>query len=333
MAELFLDSRLSAMAARNRITAEDVLSLRRVMYADGIASRNEAESLFALNNSCSDRCDEWTEFMVEMVCDYIVNQEKPAGYITENNADWLVAMISRDGIVDSVAELEMLIKVLEKATSSPESLSVFALRQVQNAVVDGTGPLFKSRKLQGNSISKVETDLIRRILFAYGGSGGVAVSQAEADVLFEINDKSSEFQNDASWNELFVKAIANFMMASSGYAVPSRETALRHEAFLDSADTGLGGFLSKMFSGGFGGIKDAYATDSSVESRAKALNAAREAEYATNEVVSQSEAQWIADRIGRDGTLHANERLLLEFLKRESPSIHPDLMKLLDKVA
>ena len=84
---------------------------------------------------------------------------------------------------------------------------------------------------------------------------------------------------------------------------------------------------------GFGGIKDAYATDSSVQSRAAALNAAREAEYAVNEVVTQSEAGWVADRIGRDGTLHANERTLLEFLKRESPSIHPDLMKLLDKVA
>ncbi|TGV74241.1 hypothetical protein EN788_71090, partial [Mesorhizobium sp. M2D.F.Ca.ET.145.01.1.1] len=73
--------------------------------------------------------------------DYIVHQEKPSGYISQENADWLVRTISRDGMVDSRTELELLVHVLEEAKSSPSRLCVYALEQVAHAVVDGKGPL------------------------------------------------------------------------------------------------------------------------------------------------------------------------------------------------
>ena len=40
-----------------------------------------------------------------------------------------------------------------------------------------------------------------------------------------------------------------------------------------------------------------------------------------------------ADRIGRDGVIHANEKALLKFLSDESPDIHPSLRTLLDTAA
>jgi hypothetical protein len=49
--------------------------------------------------------------------------------------------------------------------------------------------------------------------------------------------------------------------------------------------------------------------------------------------VSEEEARWLADRIGRDGRLHANEKALIAFLREESPSIHPVLGELLARAA
>ena len=49
--------------------------------------------------------------------------------------------VSRDGGVDTVVELELLVTVLEQAKSSPASLSAFTLEQVMLAVVDNKGPL------------------------------------------------------------------------------------------------------------------------------------------------------------------------------------------------
>ena len=54
---------------------------------------------------------------------------------------------------------------------------------------------------------------------------------------------------------------------------------------------------------------------------------------AVNEQITEEEARWLAERIGRDGTLHENEKALLMFIKQESPDIHPLLQPLMDKVA
>jgi hypothetical protein len=48
---------------------------------------------------------------------------------------------------------------------------------------------------------------------------------------------------------------------------------------------------------------------------------------------SEPEAGWLAERIGRDGRLHQNEKALLRFLKQESPRLHESLQPLLDRAA
>ncbi len=333
MAELTLSSRIAAIAARNKITADDTLFLRREVYSDGLSSRHEAENLFALDSACTYRAPEWTEFLVETVCDYIVHQEKPSGYISSDNATWLMAMISRDGKIDGESELELLVRVLENAREVPEPLGIFALKQVERAVVSGTGPLTKGRTLKIGEITRDETDFVRRAIFAMGGPGNIAITRQEAEMLFEINDKSVDALTDPTWNELFIKSIANHLMAMSGYNVGSREDALRHDAFLDSASAGVGGFMARLFSGSFGESFKSWTKGASIEDRFAEANAERERLARESEEVTQSEATWIAGRIGRDGRLHENERALVEFLRKESPSIHPDLLSAINKVA
>ena len=127
----------------------------------------------------------------------------------------------------------MLVKVLEKAQSSPPRLAGFALAQVKKAVIEGDGPLAHGGTLTPGKVGRAEAELMRRILYAFGGDGNIAVTRAEAEVLFDINDATAEADNDPAWSELFVKAIANFMMAASGYDVPSRQEALHREEWLD----------------------------------------------------------------------------------------------------
>ena len=129
---------------------------------------------------------------------------------------------------------------------------------------------------------------------------------------------------------MFTKAVANYLMAARGFQAPSRAEALRREAWLDDTDVnlaGVGEFMGNILSGGLRGILDAYKDTSGESVRQK------QADIATAEVVTASEADWVADRIGRDGQLADAERALLLFIKTESPSIHPSLQPLLEKVA
>lgn len=324
---------VAGLKQKGRISADDVLMLRGEVFRDGVVTRGEAESLFALDAASTDKCAEWPAFFVEAVTDYIVHQEKPAGYVSQDNADWLVGCISRDGLVDSLTEVEMLVATLEKARSAPQSLVAYALKQVRDAVLEGKGPLVSGGALEPGVVGKAEVDLVRRILYAFGGDGNIAITKAEAEILFDINDHSAEHRNHPSWSELFVKAMTNFAMCASGYQAPTRVEALRQEIFIESADPNIPNFFARMLSGGLRGILDAYSAPEDVDNDWEARNRAAEALARKAEAVDAGEAKWLAGMIGRDRLLHDNEKALLTLIKHASPSIHPDFWPLIDKVA
>ncbi|RVC48102.1 hypothetical protein EN759_40600, partial [Mesorhizobium sp. M00.F.Ca.ET.038.03.1.1] len=163
---------------------------------------------------------------------------------------------------------------------------------------------------------KAEVDLLHRILHAFGGDGNIAITKAEAEVLFRINDRTAAADNDPSWNELFVKAIANYVMCSAGYEPPTREAALRHENFLDEAGPALGGFFSRMVSGGFAAVLEAYHSPGDIEAEWEARNRAAEALARRAETIVADEAKWLAERIdGGQRPLRDNERALLTLIR------------------
>ena len=326
-------ARVADIASRKRVTPLDVLELRQLVFRDGIVAREEAEALFRLNEDCVEQCAEWREFFVEAITDYIVHREKPAGYVSAKNAEWLMEAISHDGKVDTATELELLVRVLETAKFSTERLVAFALKQVKDAVVDGKGPLMQGGELVPGVIEKAEVDLLRRVLYAFGGDGNIAITRAEAEVLFEINDRVAGARNDQSWNDLFVKAIANFVMCASGYQAPPREEALRQENFLDRADADIGGFMARMASTGGRELLAAYRQSVDIDADWEARNQWNDACRRQAERTDNVEARWLAERIGKHGRLQENELALVRFIRDTSPSIHPDLRPLLEKVA
>jgi hypothetical protein len=333
MSGLIASAQVTDIASRKSIGADDVLMLRREVFGAGVVSCAQAEALFALNATCTDQCTEWSVFFIETTTDYIVHQEKPSGYISVKNADWLVNAISRDGRVESMTELELLVRVLEVAKFSTERLAAFALRQVMYAVVEAKGPLLLGGELVPGLIGKSEVDLLRRILYAFGGDGNIAITRSEAEVLFEINDRTAGARNDPEWNDLFVKAVANFVMCASGYEAPTREEALRRENFFDRADADIGGFFARMASGGGRGMLAAYRLSTDIDADWEARNQWNDACARRAERIDSVEAKWLAERIGKDGRLQENELALVKFIKQTSSSIHPDLKPLLEKVA
>jgi hypothetical protein len=326
------DDVMSEVLASKRITAGMVRSLRATLYNDGVAEAGEVDRLFAMDEAATETDPSWTELFIEAVTDYIVEQVQPQGHVSDENANWLIDRISQDGTVKSTTELEMLVKVLEKAQSSPQRLVAFALSQVKKAVVEGEGPLAHGGTLTPGKVGRDEAELMRRILYAFGGDGNIAVTRAEAEVLFDINDATATADNDPAWNELFVKAIANFMMAASGYDVPNRQEALKREEWVDTPSGGVGSFFSRMASGGLRGALNAY-RQPSVEQAWGERNARKEAAIASAETVTAEEAEWLARRMGRDGMLQENEKALLRFIRDEAPSIHPSLKSLIAKAA
>jgi len=323
---------VSEIKARGSIKDADVLKLRRNYYEDGSITAEEAEGILALNDACPIQDPAWADCFVETITDFIVNQAEPEGYLTQENAQWLIRHIAKDGQIGSKTELELLLNVLDKARWAPQSLLQFALQQVRDAILHNSGPLRASRSRGAPAVSAADVDLLRRILYSFGGDGNLAVTQAEAEVLFEIDAATAEADNHPSWSDLFVKAIANCVLGVSGYATPPRTVALARDAWLErrgelSIDEVLAG-LARPIRKLFGGYREQTG-----EEQAIARLTQQKIEIITHESITPTEVKWLAERIGANGKPTANARSLLMFLEAESRSIDPLLRDIAERAA
>jgi hypothetical protein len=303
------------------ITPEDVAYFRHEVFSDGVVSRQEAEAVLSLNNGIQAKCPEWDEYFVEALADYLVDHAEPRGHVSHANAEWLIEFMTRDGRLEPTNELELVVKAMEKAETSPELLVGFALNVVAKAALDGAGPLASGRLLEPGRIGEGEVELIRRVLFAYGGNKGISISRTEAEILFDLNDRTKDADNHPSWRELFVKAIANYLMAVATERQPPRIEAITPETWMEKPDTNV----SETVAGAVRGFGEMFSKaflvglfDSAHEQSEKAWaerNARMEAAMAEAEQVSDVEADWLIEKLNADGVISNNEKALLAFIR------------------
>src|SRR5947209_20295172 len=84
------------------VSADELRQLRSQVWADGSVSAPEAEKLLEMNRSV-EPSKEWTDFFVEAVSEFMLSQSEPRGYVTEDEASWLLCQINRDGKVETNA--------------------------------------------------------------------------------------------------------------------------------------------------------------------------------------------------------------------------------------
>lgn len=321
------------ITSRGNIRDGDVARLRRAFYDDGDISPDEAGALFAIHRACNVKDESWADFFVEAVTDYVVRQAEPMGYVTAENAAWLIQALGGDSGVRSKTEYEALISVIEDARWSPPSLAAFAMDQIVRAVKEGQGPMRAGLDDAPGQILETEVDLLRRIIYGFGGDGCIAVTRPEAERLFEIDAAVREGDPNPAWTELFVKAIANVVLGASGYKVPSREEALRAEMWLDErGELSPAGMVAAIAREGLQGVIGAY-FEQSPEERAIARLERQRLEIVTGEELQADEVAWLCAQFSRDGEVSRNEQELIYFLRDNAPTLDARLEELVERLA
>ena len=316
-----LETRIRSVGADGHVSADDVTYLRRTIFADGIVTREELKALFALGEKAPSGDPEWTDYFAEAAADFYLREEEPHGYLTEHEFAEIAEFVQRDGARASALELKLLVALMEKAVATPDDMAAFAADQFRRRFGALKG---------GARISAEDVSLIRRFLYAAGGAGATAVTRLEAELLFDLNDLSAGADNDPAWLDLFVKGVAAHLMAHVGYKPLPRNEALRLHDWVKDQSINPGGFFNRMISGGISAIRDSYRPTKSVSAR---KNADDEIAAAIAEQVTALEADWIADRIGRNGRMDEAERAILEFMKTLGASLPPKLSALIEKAA
>jgi hypothetical protein len=321
MSKTSIDTLIRSVGVDGHVSADDVLFLRKNVFADGVVSRAELAALFALAEKAPQGDPAWLDYFAEAAADFFLREEEPHGYLTEEEFEHLEAFISRDAPKASTIEIGLLVALMEKAVSTPAAMAEFTCEQFLRVVAE---------RKSGPRVSRADADLVRRFLYATAGDGSIAITRGEAEFLFDLHELTSGADNDPAWADLLIKAVAAHLMAHVGYRPLPREEALRLHAWVKDQTVDPAGFFARMFSGGLAGIKDAYGRKAPTTSRRNEDDAIA---AAIAEQVTAQEADWLADRIGKDGKLDDVERALLAYMRELEADLPPKLAALVEKAA
>jgi hypothetical protein len=300
-----------AFSDRKPIGGQELRDLRAEVWGDGSVSAPEAEKLFEMNRTV-EPTPEWTDFFVEAICEYMLSQGEPRGYVTEDEATWLLRHVNHDGRIETHAELELIVKLLERAEYAPASLRRFALGAIERTVLTGEGPTRRGEPAEAPRIDDAEVSLIRRLIFAPASDGPAKVSAAEAEMLFRLKDATLGQDNSPEWKKLFVQGIANHLMAHQSYTPPSPDEEMRLEA----------PYKSHPFSHVVSRLGEHIASPQEFrdavfgENQDKAIDKF-EHEVDADAEVTPGESDWLKRLYDSDGQRDEYEQALLDFLAEE----------------
>lgn len=285
------------IAADRKISADEALRMRREIFPDGVVTRQEADVMVALQGRVANSDEAWANAFVEAIVDHVLQSGAHAGHVDEAAVTWLIASFGYEGAAET--EFEVVLKVLERAESAPDSLSVFARQRVAQHVASA-------------AMGPDEVALVRRCLYASAGSGAVAVTEAEAKWLFALDAECDGRANDDAWGDLFVKAVLNHLMGRRAPKLLEAEGMAARQAWLQSPEKGVAAFWSSIFRGGFTAFREKlnYREVDATEAHYEAVNA----EYEEDARLTLVELAWAVGLSKEDGKQTANEVALLAAL-------------------
>lgn len=198
MSERPLSYPASVIAGKLRLTAEDIGVLRKHVFVNGITSTQDAVILLSIHQSQVEKCKEWPRYFINALATFIVRFCYPQGSMDELNTEWLIAMISRRGVVNSRTELDLLFHVIDIARHVPDTLSQFALEQICVTLAHGDDA-WESEGEHKTRLQKADVQFASRVMSAIARSGGRKLTEKELKSLGGIGVLSRRRSDDTAF--------------------------------------------------------------------------------------------------------------------------------------
>jgi hypothetical protein len=321
----------SDLAAARGISAGQALEIRRTIYSHDRLTPADMDLVFRTQHgSTGPDSAEWTQLFSEAVTDYVVHQNDPADYIPEAKADWLAAKLTEMGSIATASEFAVLIDVMKSALGVPPSLSAFALKEIENAIVSGRRTAIGGEDHAAGAVTKADVEALRSVLYA-AKSGSVGhVSREEAEALFDIAHATASGACDPAFGELFARAVGNYLTAICWHQ-PDREQALHREHWLDAHETLFQFLMHRPAPGQAESVRTLMqspldSAEADMEAEVRQDDAAR----AEKAKIAEDEADWVIAHLTRQGPLSAAEARLLQWLGAETSAMPAKLRTIIE---
>jgi hypothetical protein len=113
---------IECVTQNKMISADNVKHLTRSVMEDGISTRDEVEALLALDRMLAADAS-WSRALTHLVVDFVVWGARPTGYVTADDARWLVSVLDVGGSTPTAKAIAAA--VVAEAQEVDETLVAF----------------------------------------------------------------------------------------------------------------------------------------------------------------------------------------------------------------
>jgi hypothetical protein len=110
---------------RRAIGEEDVKMLQRNILSDIVTTRDIVDVLVALDRAVPQSCKAYADYMVALVVDFAVWENRPTGVIDRDKAHWLITTLSAGEGPTATAQ-RIANEIVREAEHCDETLLAFA---------------------------------------------------------------------------------------------------------------------------------------------------------------------------------------------------------------
>jgi len=126
---------VTKVTASNRIVFGDLRRLQRDVLPTGATSREQIETLLSLD-SLGQLDDDWPDYLVATVTEFVLSTSNPPGSVDANTAAWLTTALSDARPRSATAIVRA---ILSEARHVDEVLLAFGRRAKRPALAEGRG--------------------------------------------------------------------------------------------------------------------------------------------------------------------------------------------------
>lgn len=129
MGELHIHNSVCKLISKQKIMPHDMIMLK-----DELASESDPSilvaNLIALETAVQNKCPQWDQYFISTICDFLLSGSEPEGQISDHQLAWIMNALARNGITHKRNEFEVIICLIERATSVPVKLCTLALDEI-----------------------------------------------------------------------------------------------------------------------------------------------------------------------------------------------------------
>jgi hypothetical protein len=223
----------------------------------------------------------------------------------------------------------MLVDMMKSAFGVPPSLPASGLRGIEPTIASNLRNAVDGDGCAACVVTKGDVEALRSALHAAATGSVSYVTREEAGVLFEIARATANGTCDPAFDDLFARAVGNYLMATCWHG-PSRNQVLHRKYWLDKRATFL---LFLPVSGQGESCRESMkpALNSEKESMA-ALQYPGDAARTESGQIAATEVDWVVAHLTRQGSLTSAETRLLEWLGDEVNALPPKLRAVIESV-